>query len=394
MKKLQLLTCLLPTLFFAQQEFSAIKVKSWSPLLLLQRDTDVGGFIQGIQTQLVDGTNNWYFGNAGTQEWRVSKGDWDNPKFLIHENGNIGIGTKQPTERLSVKGNISVQSDLKNTSPRPQVAAGTIEGEIRGISVEGNHMDDGFLRLSAGGGSNAITKSFIDLSGYTADTSDRHLNITMGTSGKERLRIDSNGNIGIGKTNPMAKLDVNGGINISPEMPIQLNGSDAFHGLRYMRYNSDNSLLDGPFLYGWSGGALGIKKETGEWLALKWNAEGNVSVSNKLEAREIKVTTTPTADFVFEKTYQLPNLEDVEKHILEKKHLPEIASAAEMQKEGVNIGEFQIKLLQKIEELTLYSIEQNKLNKKQTEQLQQQVQINKTLEQRLQNLENNNLKNK
>ncbi len=210
MKKLQLLTCLLPTLFFAQQEFSAIKVKSWSPLLLLQRDTNVGGFIQGIQTQLVDGTNNWYFGNAGTQEWRVSKGDWDNPKFLINENGNIGIGTKQPTERLSVKGNISVQSDLKNTSPRPQVAAGTIEGEIRGISVEGNHMDDGFLRLSAGGGSNAITKSFIDLSGYTADTSDRHLNITMGTRGKERLRIDSNGNVAIGKTNPMAKLDVNG----------------------------------------------------------------------------------------------------------------------------------------------------------------------------------------
>ncbi|MVW84341.1 hypothetical protein FCL51_17625, partial [Elizabethkingia anophelis] len=50
----------------------------------------------------------------------------------------------------------------------------------------------------------------------------------------------------------------------------------------------------------------------------------------------------------------------VEKHIKEKKHLPEIASAAEMQKEGVNIGDFQIKLLQKIEELTLYSIEQNK----------------------------------
>ncbi|MDX8576981.1 hypothetical protein OZ662_16305 [Elizabethkingia sp. HX WYD] len=99
------------------------------------------------------------------------------------------------------------------------------------------------------------------------------------------------------------------------------------------------------------------------------NSSGNVSVSNKLEAKEIKVTTSPTADFVFEKTYQLPNLEDVEKHILEKKHLPEIASAAEMQKEGVNIGEFQIKLLQKIEELTLYSIEQNKLIRSQQKRL-------------------------
>ena len=63
-----------------------------------------------------------------------------------------------------------------------------------------------------------------------------------------------------------------------------------------------------------------------------------------------------------------------------------------MQKDGVSIGDFQIKLLQKIEELTLYSIEQNKLNKEQSELLHQQIQINKTLEQRLQNLENNNQK--
>ena len=99
-------------------------------------------------------------------------------------------------------------------------------------------------------------------------------------------------------------------------------------------------------------------------------ANGNVSVSGRLEAKEIKVTTTPTADFVFEDSYQLPDLANVEKHIKEKKHLPEIASAAEMQKEGVNIGDFQIKLLQKIEELTLYSIEQNKQNKEQQERIQ------------------------
>ncbi|MDO5615802.1 MAG: cell wall anchor protein [Cruoricaptor ignavus] len=87
---------------------------------------------------------------------------------------------------------------------------------------------------------------------------------------------------------------------------------------------------------------------------------GNISVQAKLEAKEIKVTTTPTADFVFEDNYDLPKLEEVEKFIIENKHLPEIASAKEMEKNGVNIGEFQIKLLQKIEELTLYSIEQNK----------------------------------
>ena len=87
---------------------------------------------------------------------------------------------------------------------------------------------------------------------------------------------------------------------------------------------------------------------------------GNMKVDAKVEAKEIKVTTTPTADFVFGEDYRLPKLEEVERHIKDKKHLPEIAPAKEMEKEGVNIGEFQIKLLQKIEELTLYSIEQNK----------------------------------
>ncbi|MCT2408175.1 cell wall anchor protein [Chryseobacterium antibioticum] len=91
---------------------------------------------------------------------------------------------------------------------------------------------------------------------------------------------------------------------------------------------------------------------------------GNALLNGKFEAKEVKVTLTPTADFVFNENYNLPKLEEVEKHIKEKKHLPEIASAAQMEKEGVNIGEFQIKLLQKIEELTLYTIEQNKQLKK------------------------------
>ncbi|MGK6341928.1 hypothetical protein ACMGDK_06800 [Chryseobacterium sp. DT-3] len=93
-------------------------------------------------------------------------------------------------------------------------------------------------------------------------------------------------------------------------------------------------------------------------------ANGNALLNGKFEAKEVKVILTPTADFVFDEEYRLPGLDEVEKHIKEKKHLPEIASAAQMEKEGVNIGDFQIKLLQKIEELTLYTIEQNKQLKK------------------------------
>lgn len=104
-----------------------------------------------------------------------------------------------------------------------------------------------------------------------------------------------------------------------------------------------------------------------------------------MEAKEVKVTLSPTVDFVFEENYSLPKLEDVEKHIKEKKHLPEIASK-EMEKEGVNVGEFQIKLLQKIEELTLYSIEQNKQLQEDKKNLKSQSEDIKELKKQVQQI--------
>ena len=85
-----------------------------------------------------------------------------------------------------------------------------------------------------------------------------------------------------------------------------------------------------------------------------------LTVAGNINSREVKVTVDAGADFVFENDYNLPSLKSVDKFIKENKHLPEIASAAEMQKDGINLSEMNIKLLQKIEELTLYSIEQKR----------------------------------
>jgi hypothetical protein len=77
--------------------------------------------------------------------------------------------------------------------------------EIRGVGGGASQIDgqdDGFLRLSAGGGTNAIQQSSIDLSGYSATVPDMNSNIVMRTSGLERLRIDASGNVNItGKLN-------------------------------------------------------------------------------------------------------------------------------------------------------------------------------------------------
>ncbi len=85
-----------------------------------------------------------------------------------------------------------------------------------------------------------------------------------------------------------------------------------------------------------------------------------LTVAGGINAREVLVTADAGADFVFQKGFQLKSLPEVENYVKTNKHLPDVPSAAEMQKNGLNMGEFQIKLLQKVEELTLYVIEQQK----------------------------------
>lgn len=125
--------------------------------------------------------------------------DGDNEGIRIDDSGNVGIGTATPTSRLNIAGGgIKIASSLGNSSTRPNLNTSTIGNyEIRGVGggapqIDG--QDDGFLRLSAGGGTNVNTQSSIDLSGYST-VADMSNTIVMRTGGAERLRIDPNGNI-------------------------------------------------------------------------------------------------------------------------------------------------------------------------------------------------------
>jgi len=85
----------------------------------------------------------------------------------------------------------------------------------------------------------------------------------------------------------------------------------------------------------------------------------SLSVNGNVRAKRVKVYTT-WADYVFEDGYKLPTLEEVEKYIAEEGHLQDIPSAAEVEVKGIELGEMNKLLLQKVEELTLYVIELNK----------------------------------
>ncbi len=102
-----------------------------------------------------------------------------------------------------------------------------------------------------------------------------------------------------------------------------------------------------------------------------------LAVDGKIIAKEIKVEASPWADFVFDENYALRNLEEVEKYIQQEKHLPGVPSASMVEEEGVNLGEMNAILLQKIEEMTIYIIELNKKIEAQQNEIEELKRINK-----------------
>ncbi|NDV69241.1 hypothetical protein [Dysgonomonas sp. 25] len=107
------------------------------------------------------------------------------------------------------------------------------------------------------------------------------------------------------------------------------------------------------------------------------NPTHKLDVNGTIHAKEVKIDNNGWADFVFETGYKLPTLSEVEAHIQEHKRLPEIPSEAEVKEKGVDVGEMQVKLLQKVEELTLYVIELEKKLQKQDATIQELQNQNK-----------------
>ncbi|KXX71242.1 hypothetical protein [Flammeovirga sp. SJP92] len=105
-----------------------------------------------------------------------------------------------------------------------------------------------------------------------------------------------------------------------------------------------------------------------------------LAVNGNIKAKEVKVTNENWPDYVFEDSYALKPLSEVEAHIKKYKHLPDVPSAKEIEEDGVNLGESDAVLLRKVEELTLYLIEVRK-------ELDKQNELNKIYLERIKKLE-------
>jgi len=203
-----------------------------------------------------------------------------------------------------------------------------------------------------------------------------------------QIQVVQNGNVGVQTSSPISKMSFGASdANVSSRIAFYEHEDDG------SRFRGIGMAFPDPvnYLYGvgiWSlTGASGIPTDTnmnmfigddgnvgiGTWdtHGRKLAVDGNGTFRNEVEASEFKVytggstnigtTATPWPDYVFKTDYNLLPLKEVEKHIKEKGHLPNIPSEKEVQEKGsFSLGEMTKKLLEKVEELTLYTIQQEK----------------------------------
>jgi hypothetical protein len=186
--------------------------------------------------------------------------------------------------------------------------------------------------------------------------------------------VDDAGKVGVGTTTPAYQVEVVGDVlqisNGTHNGYFRLTSSNG--SIEIASGNDSNSYIDfkgagneasdyiGRLLFHDTKGFTFLKSGGGVKVGINTaNPQSTLAVLGKITAKEVEVTNTGWADYVFNPNYNLMPLSDVKKHIEQYGHLPDIASAKEVEEKGLNLGESQAKLLQKIEELTLYVISLN-----------------------------------
>ncbi len=210
--------------------------------------------------------------------------------------------------------------------------------------------------------------------------------MTGATSDVEAAMVSEAGNLVLGSTtdNTAGKLQVNGNVTATGSLGLGTNAPTAqLHTtgtVRFAGLTQNNSLT--RILVSDANGNIYYKTTGG--VAVNDMPLSSLAVNGPIEAKKLTLTGAQTwPDYVFDSTYRLPSLPEIERYIDLNKHLAGIPSAAEVKAQGVDLGQTQAALLQKIEELTLYTINQDKLIKKKDQALQRQQEKTAALEARL-----------
>jgi hypothetical protein len=320
----------------------------------------------------------WYVGtgsgSTATERMRITNG------------GNVGIGTTSPSAVLQITNSQDAALRLQSTSGG-------------NLSFQQTQYYSSWFGL---------THPYILQSIEGSGTSDMVLTPVTNnpTSG---LVIKAGGNVGIGTASPGYKLDVNGTVNgtaasftsfninnSSTIAPVMISSSGQSTGLEisttstdadFLGYDRTNSLFK---LLTFRGSQFTFTPSDNTAYRMTLDGTGNLTVSGTgnslfagnvgigtttpdtklavngtIHSKEVKVDLTSWPDYVFKPAYKLPSLLEVKNYIDENQHLPDMPSETEVAKNGINLGEMNKILVKKVEELTLYQIEQQEKGKQQ-----------------------------
>lgn len=291
--------------------------------------------------------------------------------------GSVGIGTTSPSALL------------------------TLQGSFSGMAIKGSDatwLNTNILISRNTSGDQAFRSPNIQFNDVATGTSSVIQSVqgslqyfTYGSGGlHESMRIIGSGNVGIGVTAPVSTFQVGGFYQktcIGDAGGTGLTNGTGYIGFNAARYNSSTWRLDGNagadgggIIYGDLQGNINfvpIESANGNAAALFTDAQVKSRITFQItpggvtRAKQINIETTGWPDFVFSPSYQLKPLAEVKAYIDQHQHLPDMPAAADVEKEGINLGEMNKLLVKKIEELTLYLIEKDKQDKEKQAQIDQ-----------------------
>lgn len=275
---------------------------------------------------------------------------------------NVGISTLNPLEKVDVDGSLRLTGNSRLLKFETGTATGGVSRYIPGIS---------FIRQDG----TALGKiEYVDTLGFAS-----FMRMRMGNNFANGITLNTSNNAGIGTADPLARFHVRGttGIdeialnsgNIDEEATIQFysGGIGALAAIKKTFIQlADNDLKIGTNSNNDNGKFI-IRNNGSDrmWVDSAGNvtigssykvANGyKLSVNGKIMSEEVRVQMDADwPDYVFDKDYKLMPMEELQNYISTYKHLPGFAPAAEVKLSGIDLGNTNKLLLEKVEELTLY----------------------------------------
>ena len=295
---------------------SLLTINGSNPYVQLRNNEVNTGFLQVVGSHLKLGTNST--NTTGNLFFQTKLTD----RMMIDENGLIGIGTSTPSSILTINSSNPI------------------------LQLQNNNVDKGFVQL---------VNDDIKIGTNSTNTNGK---LIVRTKGVDRFTIDDDGIGTFGTSGSGGTIIMNGPVSSGFIFQSQ-NLTQGFitatsQALEIFRNTTGliHLYVNGGGVWAKSSGQVSMGS-TGQ------TATGYVlSVEGKAIATEFKVQAVASwPDYVFDQAYKLMPLADVKKYIDQHKHLPRIPSAAEIEKQGIELGDMNKKLVEKIEELTLYVVQ-------------------------------------